>query len=1256
MLLKKKKVAPAKELKQTNKKMKTKITDLEQKNKTLQEQLETNTNLQEALESLMTANKHFRDQHDTDKSHIDELEKRIVQLSSSNNAASAASLSSPVIGANAANNSHTGRGVGGDLWEEVIEAMEDERSQIGEQLRKMVEGEVEKRVGDVKHEVEGKVGGEVAEWKKEERRKMEEREKEREEKYKKDLIESLKEREEEEKKRMEEMEEKVKEERKKREEDKEERNKERETEKKEAERKWKEREEQWREEDKDKRAREKREREEEEKRQKEREEDNDRTSKEKREREEKEKREEKERRKVKKEKEREEENQRSRKESEEWKEKIESEVEERERVKMGRKIGEERLKWEEEERKKRDDEREERDRKGAEASQGEEEEIFGVMERIASQLDEKEAETIREREEKEKWKGMYWTLKEELEKREENEEADKKSRENEKRERREKEEKERKEKEDRKRREREEREERDRQEREKRDARDEARTKEIEQLKDKTRRETDEMKEQFQTELEQLKHKEAAEQQQRQQREDLEAKQREEESQRRQKEKNKRRQDKEKSEQEKQQSEAQEQQRREEAAAKLESDNQSQQTQLKSQIESVLEREKKLQSDNEVLQNEVTTLRSSLESATAAVAASVVAAASSAPEVAASPISNRLRDRSMSLITPPKPSLSNSNSTGANANTNATPDTPATPGVSPSPVDIFQRIAQRSNYTKGSPGSGLRSVSSSADLMSEMEKVSPGAAGEITNHTETTDTNRKLPGFARRRSTTTIIPRQGSNSNISGDEDDIKQEDILVNALQLEGLLNKLSISVMKLVNQEESKKLGAMVTKQTKNYLTRLNKYLDQSSRRISEGGAPAIGLNDPLRRTQIEEGISQLESLYPLTENCVALVYSKPISVINQNKFRGFISKMSEANHQIATSSTLAFVDESIEGEVGEGSKGEEEIKEEVAVLIEDSTPNIMVAAKAALASPSDEGARNRLTNLIKETREISQSVKNKVPKIPITSINAGGNVRRELKFDEIKGSDDVDGEYEESLLGSRSDNNNNNNNNRHYDLDEEQRMIDGNTKLEDDEKAMIKMLQSQETETLRQGIEQITHKLESINENERRYVRIIMGLREKLNDANLAVMNKTMRSVLSFKKLTQLSNACIDNVLRESKNMYKLPGLKNPSLMCVCIDMVMEVAILMRRNNDFSEGINAPTLEKLERFTAAYESRRLAGAAGRGIGASAGAQAGTQAGNQAAKEGGLLSWMFGSSRSPSGKDQKGGGGGGFLSPRGK
>ncbi len=96
-------------------------------------------------------------------------------------------------------------------------------------------------------------------------------------------------------------------------------------------------------------------------------------------------------------------------------------------------------------------------------------------------------------------------------------------------------------------------------------------------------------------------------------------------------------------------------------------------------------------------------------------------------------------------------------------------------------------------------------------------------------------------------------------------------------------------------------------------------------------------------------------------------------------------------------------------------------------------------------------------------------------------------------------------------------------------------------------------------------------VERQLRLLQIEERKHIHLILDLRDKLNDANLAVhtrhdttrhdrtrvrtrthtrwgagqvMNKTMRSVLSFNELVQLSDACIDNVLKEAKKYNQAP----------------------------------------------------------------------------------------------------------------
>lgn len=111
------------------------------------------------------------------------------------------------------------------------------------------------------------------------------------------------------------------------------------------------------------------------------------------------------------------------------------------------------------------------------------------------------------------------------------------------------------------------------------------------------------------------------------------------------------------------------------------------------------------------------------------------------------------------------------------------------------------------------------------------------------------------------------------------------------------------------------------------------------------------------------------------------------------------------------------------------------------------------------------------------------------------------------------------------------------------------------------------------------------------------ERAFMRAVVQLREKLNDAHLTVMNKTMRTVLTFEELIKLSDALISNVALEAQELLKVEGLQNPSWQCLLVDLVMEVCVLMQRLNDFAVGINRPTIEKMDQFKKEFEKKKEA-----------------------------------------------------------
>lgn len=119
----------------------------------------------------------------------------------------------------------------------------------------------------------------------------------------------------------------------------------------------------------------------------------------------------------------------------------------------------------------------------------------------------------------------------------------------------------------------------------------------------------------------------------------------------------------------------------------------------------------------------------------------------------------------------------------------------------------------------------------------------------------------------------------------------------------------------------------------------------------------------------------------------------------------------------------------------------------------------------------------------------------------------------------------------------------------------------------------------------------------RIKRMQREEKYFIKAICALRDKLDDANLRIMNKAMKEVLSFYQLIQLSDALISSVANEAKDLLKTKGLRNPSLACLAISLLQEVCLLMHRCNDFSVGINQPTLEKLEAFKKKFAAKESA-----------------------------------------------------------
>ena len=119
----------------------------------------------------------------------------------------------------------------------------------------------------------------------------------------------------------------------------------------------------------------------------------------------------------------------------------------------------------------------------------------------------------------------------------------------------------------------------------------------------------------------------------------------------------------------------------------------------------------------------------------------------------------------------------------------------------------------------------------------------------------------------------------------------------------------------------------------------------------------------------------------------------------------------------------------------------------------------------------------------------------------------------------------------------------------------------------------------------------------RLKRMEREERFFIKALCELRNKLDDANLRIMNKAMKEVLTFYELIQLSDRLITSVTNEAKDLLKTKGLRNPSLACLAIDLLLEICLLMHRCNDFSVGINQPTIEKLEAFKKKFAAREAA-----------------------------------------------------------
>lgn len=140
---------------------------------------------------------------------------------------------------------------------------------------------------------------------------------------------------------------------------------------------------------------------------------------------------------------------------------------------------------------------------------------------------------------------------------------------------------------------------------------------------------------------------------------------------------------------------------------------------------------------------------------------------------------------------------------------------------------------------------------------------------------------------------------------------------------------------------------------------------------------------------------------------------------------------------------------------------------------------------------------------------------------------------------------------------------------------------------------------------------GHEELLQKLEAISklhlqnkEDEQRFLTLLKDLMQRLEDSQLAILSRRMREIVGFKVATsshkdliQISNTVIDSIIghveREIARGVKPGRATILALVKVVKRSPQESARIRKVNNDVAEGINQPTLDKLQQFDRDYNS---------------------------------------------------------------
>jgi len=95
----------------------------------------------------------------------------------------------------------------------------------------------------------------------------------------------------------------------------------------------------------------------------------------------------------------------------------------------------------------------------------------------------------------------------------------------------------------------------------------------------------------------------------------------------------------------------------------------------------------------------------------------------------------------------------------------------------------------------------------------------------------------------------------------------------------------------------------------------------------------------------------------------------------------------------------------------------------------------------------------------------------------------------------------------------------------------------------------------------------------------------ISLVYELRERLVDAEIKNITRSMPNVYYFEDILQISNSIIDSVMRDAKK--KILDKRDNDVTRIIAELVFEICRLRKSANDYAEAINQGTVDKLEKF---------------------------------------------------------------------